>query len=110
MELEARLDAARAALGKLERLGDDGRVSPEGRERMREYYEERIRRYEAGLRAGGTTEEYAESSAAWRDWRRVLLAAEREAVLSARDQGKISPEVMRRIERDLDLEESRIGG
>ena len=110
VELEARLDAARAALGKLERLGDDGRVSPEGRERMREYYEERSRRYEAGLRAGGTTEEYAESSAAWRDWRRELLAAEREAVLSSRDQGKISPEVMRRIEHDLDLEESRIGG
>jgi Na+/H+ antiporter len=110
VELKARLDAARAALEKLERLGDDGRVSPEGRERMREYYEERIRRYEAGLQAGGTTEEYAESSAAWRDWRRELLAAEREAVLSSRDQGKISPEVMRRIERDLDLEESRIGG
>ena len=110
VELRARLDAARAALEKLERLGDDGRVSPEGRERMSEYYEERIRRYEAGLRAGGTTEEYAERSAAWRNWRRELLAAEREAVLSARDQGKISPEVMRRIERDLDLEESRIGG
>jgi Na+/H+ antiporter len=110
VELKARLDAARAALEKLERLGDDRRVSPEGRERMREYYEERIRRYEAGLQAGGTTEEYAESSAAWRDWRRELLAAEREAVLSSRDQGKISPEVMRRIERDLDLEESRIGG
>jgi NhaP-type Na+/H+ or K+/H+ antiporter len=110
VELRARLDAARAGLEKLERLGDDGRVSPESRERMREYYEERIRRYEAGLQAGGTTEEYAESSAAWRDWRRELLAAEREAVLSARDQGEISPEVMRRIERDLDLEESRIGG
>ena len=110
VELEARLDAARAALEKLEQLGDDGRVSPDSRERMREYYEERIQRYEAGLQAGGTTEEYAESSAAWRDWRRELLAAEREAVLSSRDQGKISPEVMRRIERDLDLEESRIGG
>ena len=110
VELRARLDAARAALEKLERLGDDGRVSPESRERMREYYDERIRRYEAGLQAGGTTEEYAESSAAWREWRRELLAAEREAVLSSRDQGKISPEVMRRIERDLDLEESRIGG
>jgi hypothetical protein len=30
--------------------------------------------------------------------------------LSSRDEGKITPEVMRRIERDLDLEESRIGG
>jgi hypothetical protein len=27
-----------------------------------------------------------------------------------RDDGRINPEVMRRIERDLDLEESRIGG
>jgi hypothetical protein len=27
-----------------------------------------------------------------------------------RDEGAISPELMRRIERDLDLEESRFGG
>ncbi len=110
LELRARLDAARAALEKLGRLGDDERVSPESQERMREYYEERIRRYEAGLEAGGTTEEYAESSAAWRDWRRELIAAEREALVSLRNEGRINPEAMRRIERDLDLEESRIGG
>ena len=97
-------------LDKLERLGDDGRVSPESQERMREYYEESIQRYTAGLQAGGTTEEYAKSSGDWRDWRRELLAAEREAILSLRDEGKISPEVMRRIERDLDLQESRLGG
>jgi CPA1 family monovalent cation:H+ antiporter len=109
-ELRARLEAARAALDKLERLGDDGRVSPESQERMREYYEESIQRYTAGLQAGGTTEEYAKSSGDWRDWRRELLAAEREALLSLRDEGKISPEVMRRIERDLDLQESRLGG
>jgi hypothetical protein len=77
---------------------------------MREYYEGNIQRYRAGLEAGGTTEEYADSSAAWRGWRRELLAAEREALLSLRDAGEISPEVMRRIERDLDLQESRFGG
>jgi NhaP-type Na+/H+ or K+/H+ antiporter len=109
-ELRARLEAARVALDKLERLGDDGRVSPESQERMREYYEENIQRYTAGLEAGGTTEEYAKSSGDWREWRRELLAAEREALLSLRDEGKISPEVMRRIERDLDLQESRLGG
>jgi Na+/H+ antiporter len=109
-ELRARLEAARAALDKLERLGDDGRVSPESQERMREYYEGSIQRYTAGLQAGGTTEEYAKSSGDWREWRRELLAAEREAILSLRDEGKISPEVMRRIERDLDLQESRLGG
>jgi Na+/H+ antiporter len=110
LELRARLDAARAALDKLERLRDDGRVSPESRERMREYYEGSIQRYTAGLEAGGTTEEYAKSSGDWRDWRRELLAAEREAILSLRDAGEINPEVMRRIERDLDLQESRLEG
>jgi Na+/H+ antiporter len=108
-ELRARLEAARVALDELERLGDDGRVSPESQERMREYYEGNIQRYRAGLQAGGTTEEYAKSSGDWRDWRRELLAAEREVVLSLRDEGKISPLVMRRIERDLDLQEARLG-
>jgi hypothetical protein len=41
---------------------------------------------------------------------RRRITAEREAVLSKRDRGKISPEVMRRVMRDLDLEESRIDG
>ena len=64
--------------------------------------------WEASIEAGGITEEYAESSAAWRAWRCELLAAEREAVLSERDRGEISPEVMRRVLRDL--EELRIDG
>jgi hypothetical protein len=77
---------------------------------MRDHYEGRLQRYEAGIEAGGATYEYSESSAAWRNWRRELIGVEREAILSLRDRGEISPEVMRRIERDLDLEESRIGG
>ena len=110
-ELKARLEAAHAALGRLEQLcATDRRISPRSQEQMREYYEDRIRRYTAGLEAGGTTEEYAESSAAWRDWRRELISAEREAIVSLRDGGEISPGVMRRIEHDLDLQESRIGG
>jgi CPA1 family monovalent cation:H+ antiporter len=110
MELRARLEGARAALERLERLCNDERVPQGAQEQMREHYEGRIRRYEDGIEAGGATEEYAQSSEAWRNWRRDLIGAEREAVLSLRDSGDISPEVMRRIERDLDLEESRIGG
>ena len=109
-ELEARLEGAHAALERLEQLYKEEQVPPDAQERTREYYEERIRRYEAGLRAGGTTEEYAQSSAAWRNWRRELLAAEREAIVSLRDQGQIPSDVMQRIQRDLDLEEARIGG
>jgi CPA1 family monovalent cation:H+ antiporter len=109
-ELKARLKGAYLALERLNELREDERVPPSAQERMREHYEERIRRYEAGLQAGGTTEEYAESSEAWRNWRRELLSAEREAIVSLRNRGEISPEVMRRIQRELDLEESRIGG
>ena len=72
---------------------------------MREDYEERIRRYTAGIEAGGLTEEYAESSAAWRGRRRELLAAERAAIVSLRDERKITPDLMRCVMRELDLEE-----
>jgi CPA1 family monovalent cation:H+ antiporter len=37
-----------------------------------------------------------------------LLAAEREALLKLRDEGRISDEVRRRVERDLDLEDARL--
>ena len=40
--------------------------------------------------------------------RRELLEAERHAVVELRNTGEISDEVMRRIERDLDLEVSRL--
>ena len=109
-ELRARLEGARAALGRLDRICAENGPSPSGEQGMRDYYEGRIRRYEAGIEAGGMTDEYAESSASWRNWRRDLISAEREAILSLRDAGDISPETMRRIEHDLDLEESRIGG
>jgi Na+/H+ antiporter len=108
-ELETRLQGARAGLERLEQL-DGERIPSSAQERTREQYEERIRRYEAGIEAGGTTDEYAESSAAWRAWRRELIKAERETVLLKRDRGEVSPEVMRRVLRDLDLEELRLDG
>jgi Na+/H+ antiporter len=110
VELKGRLKAAQAALDRIEQIYNDEQVPLDAQERMREHYEERIRRYGAGLQAGGTSEAYAESSAAWRNWRRELLTAEREAIVSMRDRGQLPPEIMRRIQRDLDLEEARIGG
>lgn len=37
-----------------------------------------------------------------------VLSAERAALLDLRDRDAISDEVMRRVQRDLDLEESRL--
>ncbi len=107
-ELQARLKATRSALTRLDGICDDENIPEQSRQRLRDLYEERIRRYQAGLDAGQVTEEYAERSAAWSHWRRELFAAEREAVLAMRDAGEINVGVMRRIERDLDLEELRL--
>jgi len=109
-ELGARLKATHAALGKLDAICDDENIPDRSRERLREIYEERIRRYEAGLEAGHVTDEYQESSAAWSRWRRELFDAERETVVSLRDAGEINADVMRRVERDIDLEELRQSG
>ena len=77
---------------------------------MRELYHERIRRYEAGLQAGRVTDEYRESSEVWTSWRRELFDAERDTIVTLRDKGEISADVMRRVERDIDLEELRQSG
>ena len=37
-----------------------------------------------------------------------MFEAERAAILFLRDEGKIGAEVMRKIERDLELEDSRL--
>ncbi|MDX6589409.1 MAG: hypothetical protein QOI84_683 [Solirubrobacterales bacterium] len=37
-----------------------------------------------------------------------LYTAQRDALISMRDSGEISSQVMRRVERDLDLEETRL--
>jgi monovalent cation/hydrogen antiporter len=39
---------------------------------------------------------------------RLVLAAQREALLAMRRDGKLSNETMNRILRELDLEESRL--
>lgn len=40
--------------------------------------------------------------------RRELIAAERQAILALRNQGRVSGDVMRQIQRDLDLQEARL--
>jgi hypothetical protein len=60
------------------------------------------------LEDGSDDEEYEARSANFQRLRRELLEAEREAVLRLRSEGKIGDQVMRRVERDLDLEDSRL--
>lgn len=106
-ELDARVKATQAALERLDEISDEESIPDRSRERLRGIYEDRIGRYESGLEAGRVTDEYRESSDTWTRWRRELFDAERETVVSLRDAGEINADVMRRVERDIDLEELR---
>jgi CPA1 family monovalent cation:H+ antiporter len=49
-----------------------------------------------------------ERSALYQRLRRELLDAERVAVTTLRNQGVITQEVAQRVQRDIDLEDSRL--
>ena len=66
----------------------------------------RARRF--GALADGDGDSFEDRADAWRRLMYDLYDAQREALLELRNRGEISDEVRRRIERDLDLEESRL--
>jgi monovalent cation/hydrogen antiporter len=53
-------------------------------------------------------EGYEDRSLAYQQMLQLVLAAQREALLRMRSDGELSNEVMNRIMRELDLEESRL--
>ena len=110
-ETEARLRATEAALSRLETLRDEDWVRQKTAERLRELYEFRRQRFvsrQTEQSENGEEESYEQHSQAFQRLRQELLAAEREALLKLRGEGRISDEVRRRVERDLDLEEARL--
>jgi CPA1 family monovalent cation:H+ antiporter len=106
-EAIARMRAAEAALERLEVLAQEGWVRDSTADRLRGTYEFRRRRFSERLDADadGSLED---RSLAYQRLRAELLTAEREALLQLRQEGSISDDVWRSIERDLDLEHSRL--
>jgi CPA1 family monovalent cation:H+ antiporter len=105
-ELHARVQTAQRARERVEELSGEEWVNADTAVRLRGLYDWRHRRFRA--QAGGDGAEYDERSAAYQRLLREVIAAERETLLRLRNQGRITDEVMRRVERDLDLEESRL--
>jgi monovalent cation/hydrogen antiporter len=104
-ELEARRHVADAALERLEEVAGEDWVYDDTIERARGRFDYRRRRFHARLEGDGT-QGYEQRSSAYRRLVRELVAAERRRLLELRNQGAISDEVRRRVERDLDFEES----
>jgi CPA1 family monovalent cation:H+ antiporter len=108
LEAKARLKAARAALARLDELAGEDWTRDDTVERMRRLYEYRTRRFGARFDGNEDGEEYEARSEQYQRVRREALQAERDAILGMRDSGMISSDTMHRIERDLDLEDSRL--
>jgi len=106
-ERGARLAAAEAALLRLDELADAEWTRDDTVERLRGAYDYRRRRLKS--RAGKIEDDgYEDRSLAYQRLLRELLEAQRQAIIRLRNQGVISNDVMHRIERELDLEDSRL--
>jgi CPA1 family monovalent cation:H+ antiporter len=104
----ARLLASRAALERLDELAGEPWVRPDTLQRMRGAYEWRARRFEARLSTDDDDGGIEEGSIAYQRLRREILEAERAEIIRLRNQSRINDDVMRRVERDLDLEDVRL--
>jgi monovalent cation/hydrogen antiporter len=106
-EAKARLYAAEAALARLEELAEEDWVREDTLERLRGLFGFRRERFRSRFdpESDGAVED---RSAAFQRLMRELLDAEREAVFELRRTRRIDDDVMRRVVRDLDLEEARL--
>jgi Na+/H+ antiporter len=106
-ELEARLKANRAALNHLKKIAESNPAKADALERLRVEYEDHIRQVEgdepknAGTPLRLFSSEYERLS-------HEALQEERKTILQLRNESVISDEVLRRIQRDIDLAEIRL--
>jgi len=108
-EAVARMEAAQAALDRLDQIEDEERATEAQLNRLRDLYRGRFRMCQAVL--GGEDPETAAREQRLADYgelRRELIGIEREELLNLRSAGRLRNTTMRQIERDLDLEEARI--
>jgi CPA1 family monovalent cation:H+ antiporter len=108
-EAVARMEAAQAALDRLDEIEKEERAGESQLKRLRDLYRARFRMCAAVL--GGEDPETAARQERLADYgklRRELIGVERDELLNLRGTGRLNNATMRQIERDLDLEEARI--
>jgi CPA1 family monovalent cation:H+ antiporter len=108
-EAIARLEAAQSALDRLDELEDEGATEEQLR-RLRDLYRARFRQCQAVLTGEGDDGRAAavEPRVRYSVLRKELIGVERNALVGLRNTGRLRPDVLREIERDLDLEELRL--
>jgi CPA1 family monovalent cation:H+ antiporter len=106
-ETTARLAAVDAAMSRLNGLAEEFPGHLELIEQLRARFSHEIGHVPSAIE--GPRDEGEEELLEHLEIRNAVLMAEREAIIGLRDSGVIGDEVLRRIERDLDLEALRSG-
>lgn len=101
-ELAARWDALKVAESRLDALAADPSVPSDVLMTLRVHHDYRVRRLPKTVTDG------VENAARTAELRSDLIAAERDYIYRLLQDGKITDESRRRIERELDLEEAII--
>jgi monovalent cation/hydrogen antiporter len=105
-EVTARIRLAEAALARIEELREEDWPRPDTLDRVSGQYDYRRRRFAA--REDGDGDQYEERTSAYQRVMYEVFDAQRDELIGMRNRGDISDEVRRRVERELDLEESRL--
>jgi monovalent cation/hydrogen antiporter len=101
----ARQVAIRAALDRLDAQAADDGVPEAFLADLRMHYEDKLRHVTRPLDGSAVDED---PTPAQQRLQRAVIAAERAAVIQLRDHGQIADDILRTIERELDLEEQRL--
>jgi CPA1 family monovalent cation:H+ antiporter len=107
-DARARYAAARAGIDRLDELAGDEWTNEDTIDRARRLREFRIRRLKARLGKLEDDDGVEERSLAYQRLMHEIYAAERAALIRLRNEGEISADVIGRVMRELDLEESRL--
>ena len=107
-EARARLRAAEAALERIDDLEREDWTLGDSIDRLRAIYRYRRNRFAARFDDDIDHEPIEERSSAWGRMMFEVIDAQRHRIEEMRNSGEITDEVMRNVERDLDLEERRL--
>jgi CPA1 family monovalent cation:H+ antiporter len=106
-EREARLKANQAALARLNEIGENEPAKADALQRLRVEYEDHIRQVE-GAEAENAGTPLRLFSSEFERLSYEALQVERRTILKLRNEDAIADEVLRRIQRDIDLAEARL--
>ncbi|HEV2655876.1 MAG TPA: Na+/H+ antiporter [Ktedonobacteraceae bacterium] len=105
-EAKARLKTVQAAMARLDELANEDWVPQDVVADLRSHYTEKSRRSKAQFDGSDTI--FEERIIAYRRLQQEILSAKRKTIIDLRNHSIINDEVMRKIQHDIDMEETML--